>query len=419
MRRRRAAPGPGSCGNRRSPNPTRFTRLMRLLIASVGPFETLASCHATIWWSHRRNVPPRDRTSGGARLIGEIDGEAGHELQRHSGIVDVIYRADDLFLVPCRADLAPRVAGVEEPHELPTTLVVEAFVGLGQQPPVPVERVALVAPVPERLVLDTSTALVELAVGVFDHVERIGDLADVTEGVVVDLAVGARHVQHPPPDRGPPLLGLRADPCADVRRGAGTRRPRPASLAGHDPRHRRPTSPTPGSSTRLDARTMSRPTPTPRPARPGRRQRRGAPRRTRPPRRTPCASHSRARRRPRSPTARTSRPAVSPTAPPDPSTPPAAPRSADRSPSTTPPGTPVPGTATASCATPAGPADRNTADPRTRRPGGPSPPPGTRTPDTTPDPPATRRPPGSGRPQRRRPREQTPPASPQAAHTCA
>ncbi len=49
---------------------------------------------------------------------------------------------------------------------------------------------------PERLVLDASPALVELAVGVLDHVKRIGDLADMGEGVVVDLAVGARHVQH-------------------------------------------------------------------------------------------------------------------------------------------------------------------------------------------------------------------------------
>ncbi len=159
--------------------------------------------------------------------------------------------------------------------------------------------------------------------------------------------------------------------------------------------------------------------PTPRPARPGRRQRRGAPRRARRPRRTPCASHSRARRRPRSPTARTSRPAVSPTAPPDPSTPPAArdPRIAHR---------PRPHRAPLFPAPPPRLAPHQPGRPTETRqihelddravlhhrpaPALPTPPP---------DPPATRRPPGSGRPQRRRPREQTPPASPQAAHTCA
>ena len=44
---------------------TRFTRLIRLLIASVGPFETRDRCQAAIWWRQRTMVRPSCWISGG------------------------------------------------------------------------------------------------------------------------------------------------------------------------------------------------------------------------------------------------------------------------------------------------------------------------------------------------------------------
>lgn len=43
----------------------RLIRLIRLLIASVGPLLTLALCQATIWARQRFKGRPRERTSVG------------------------------------------------------------------------------------------------------------------------------------------------------------------------------------------------------------------------------------------------------------------------------------------------------------------------------------------------------------------
>jgi len=53
-----------------------------------------------------------------------------------------------------------RVAGFEQTGELRVTGLVETFVGLGEQSSRPVESVVLAAPVPHRLVLHTTPALV-------------------------------------------------------------------------------------------------------------------------------------------------------------------------------------------------------------------------------------------------------------------
>lgn len=52
-------------GEAPEPEPEHLVRLMRLLTASVGPFDTLAWYQATIWSCHRHRVRPRDRTSMG------------------------------------------------------------------------------------------------------------------------------------------------------------------------------------------------------------------------------------------------------------------------------------------------------------------------------------------------------------------
>jgi len=47
--------------------------------------------------------------------------------------------------VPGRGHLSSRIAGPQQAEELGAPLVVQALVGLGQQPPAPVERVVLAA----------------------------------------------------------------------------------------------------------------------------------------------------------------------------------------------------------------------------------------------------------------------------------
>lgn len=120
----------------------------------MGPLETCAWCQAVdlgapldddaaeladLWW---------------ARGVLEVLAEAGHELECNDGIGVVIDRPDDLLRVPRRADLASRVAGFEQPDELRPSLVIEAFISLGEQPSRSVEGVVLVPAVTEGLVLD-------------------------------------------------------------------------------------------------------------------------------------------------------------------------------------------------------------------------------------------------------------------------
>ena len=58
-------------------------------------------------------------------------------------------------------------------------VVVESFVGSGQESPGSVERVDLAAPMTQDLVLYPPAALVEALVGQADQVERVGDLDSV------------------------------------------------------------------------------------------------------------------------------------------------------------------------------------------------------------------------------------------------
>jgi hypothetical protein len=122
--------------------------------------------------------------------------------------------------VPCEAHLAAGVAGCEQAEQLVFTGLVEAFVGLGEQPAGSVERVGLVASVAEGLLLHPAAALIELRVLVLDHVERVGDLGGVRKRVGEGLAVGAGEVQHAPADSGPPGGWLVLDPGGGARRGA-------------------------------------------------------------------------------------------------------------------------------------------------------------------------------------------------------
>jgi hypothetical protein len=61
----------------------------------------------------------------------------------------------------------PGNAASRSPDQLGAAVVVESFVGLGQQPTASVERIVFVAAVADGLVLDASAALIDLG--------RVGD----------------------------------------------------------------------------------------------------------------------------------------------------------------------------------------------------------------------------------------------------
>src|SRR5690606_23730181 len=104
---------------------------------------------------------------GWAGLVLEVVAEPFDELAGEAR-VDVVDATHGLLRMPRGAGLAPGIAGVEQSEQLGAALVVEPFVGLGQQPAGPVERIVLAAPVAEGLVLDAAADLVEALVRQLD-----------------------------------------------------------------------------------------------------------------------------------------------------------------------------------------------------------------------------------------------------------
>ena len=80
------------------------------------------------------------------------------------------------------------VAGVEQAQQPGPSLVVEAFVGPGQQTPGPIQRVDLAAPMAQSVVLHPASDFVETLVGQPHQMERVGDLD----------GVGQHRVEHGP-----------------------------------------------------------------------------------------------------------------------------------------------------------------------------------------------------------------------------
>ena len=99
---------------------------------------------------------------------------------------------DGLFGMPGGGHFSVGVSGPQQANELLATGVFEPFLGLGEQAPDPIERVGLATTVPERLVLDTPAGFVELGVGVFDDMERIGHLGGPGHHGVEDGPIGTR-----------------------------------------------------------------------------------------------------------------------------------------------------------------------------------------------------------------------------------
>jgi hypothetical protein len=137
--------------------------------------------------------------------------------------VVVIDRADDLLGVPSGAHFAPGIAGIQQAQQLRASTVVEAFVGAGEQPAGPVERIVLVAPVAEGLVLDPAANLIETLVGQLDQVERVRDLGRPGQHGVEGEPPRAGQVQDRPVDPLAPRGRPGCEPPARAGGGGGRR----------------------------------------------------------------------------------------------------------------------------------------------------------------------------------------------------
>ena len=173
-------------------------RLMRLLTASVGPFDTRERCQATILV-----IPAGDGSAElvdlrGAGLVLDAGGEPAGVFVGEAGVSDLVDIAEGFFGVPGQPDLSVGVPGRQEALEAFPAGGVEAFLGQGQQLADPIQGVVFAAPVAYGFVLDSAADLVEAVVGQPDHMERIRDLRRVGDGRVVGGPVRAREDPAPP-----------------------------------------------------------------------------------------------------------------------------------------------------------------------------------------------------------------------------
>ena len=146
---------------------------------------------------HLREVPGRDLWGpagdgatefvdlGWAGLVLEVVGELEGVSERDGGAVDVVDASYGFGGVPGCADFSMWVTGVEEAAEAGAAPVADAFVGCGEEPAYPIQRVGFAAPVPEGFVLDPATDFVEPLVGEADHMEWVCDLPRVGQDPVV------------------------------------------------------------------------------------------------------------------------------------------------------------------------------------------------------------------------------------------
>jgi len=102
-----------------------------------------------------------------ARLVLQITTEPFHEDDGQVGIVEFVQASHHVLGVPCGADFATWIAGIEQAEELSPAVVGKAFVGSRQQSPGLIEGIMLETAMAQRLVLHPMPALVELGVGEF------------------------------------------------------------------------------------------------------------------------------------------------------------------------------------------------------------------------------------------------------------
>ena len=149
-----------------------------------------------------------------ARRVLEVMAETVDELACELGVVMLIDASYDFLRVPGHADLPVGVAGVEESEQLRSAMLVEAFIGAGQQAPAAVEGVVLAAAMPARLVLHATAALIELLVRELDDMKWICDLDRVGEHRVEHGPVRAREIERGVRDVRQPLITACGEPPA-------------------------------------------------------------------------------------------------------------------------------------------------------------------------------------------------------------
>ena len=129
--------------NRRRPNATllmRLIKVVRRLGRAVRQMGLVPGGDLVL--------PADERAAKGAHLhraglVLEVAPETFDEGQGEVGVVVVVDAANDLLGVPGGAHLASGFAGVEEPEEINPAVVLEAFVGPGEQAAGPVQGVVL------------------------------------------------------------------------------------------------------------------------------------------------------------------------------------------------------------------------------------------------------------------------------------
>ncbi len=111
----------------------RLIRLIRLLTASVGPFDTRGLVPGDDLGVPASQGAAQGVDFGGTRVVLEVFSELGDEPAGEVGVVDGVDLTDHFFGVPGGLDLPTRLPCPQQADELGVAGSVETFVGSGQQ----------------------------------------------------------------------------------------------------------------------------------------------------------------------------------------------------------------------------------------------------------------------------------------------
>ena len=196
-----------------------MTAAFDLLDAQVQAFGRPVRCAGGVA-GEDLGAPRGEGAAQGADLFDLVLGAAGDDLvEEHGGGVGIAGEVDvahRLFGQPRPEDLVVGVTHAQAEQHPVMAPLVESFVAGEKQLADAVERVVLAASMVQRLVLDTSSHLVEAAVGDAHDVERIGDPGHMREVGVESSPVGLGQIGGHHIDARQPGLGLSGEPFPQV-----------------------------------------------------------------------------------------------------------------------------------------------------------------------------------------------------------